>query len=89
LPTVPRAPQLVNQDSELGVKRPEGLSILSITPAKPEETYYVKLRAEADDALLTTGTGRLFLGFYPDPIHEAHWNNLAPAMNTRSACRTV
>jgi hypothetical protein len=62
------------------VERPEGLNILSITPAKPEDTYYVKLRAEADDALLRTGTGRLFLGFYPDPILDAHWNNLAPPM---------
>lgn len=80
LPRVKRAPKLENNDSELGVKRPEGLSILSITPEKPEETYYVKLRAEADDALIRTGTGRLFLGFYPDPILDAHWNNLAPPM---------
>jgi hypothetical protein len=80
LPRIERAPQLVNADSALGVKRPEGLRILSIVPAKPEETYYVKLRAEADDALLRTGTGRLFLGFYPDPILDAHWNNLAPPM---------
>jgi len=80
LPKVGRAAKLVNEDSPLGVARPEGLSILSITPQNPEETYYVKLRAEADQALLRTGTGRLFLGFYPDPIHDAHWNNLAPAM---------
>ncbi|WP_372808856.1 TlpA family protein disulfide reductase, partial [Pontiella sp.] len=80
LPRIKRPPQLVNTDSELGVKRPEGLNILSIVPATPEDTYYVKLRAEADDALLRTGTGRLFLGFYPDPILDAHWNNLAPPM---------
>ncbi|MGQ1785814.1 hypothetical protein [Saccharicrinis sp. GN24d3] len=80
LPVISRPGKLVNEDSEWGVARPEGLSILSIVPASPEETYYVKLRAEADDALLTTGTGRLFLGFYPDPIHDAHWNNLTPPM---------
>jgi len=80
LPKLRRQAQPVNQDSDLGVARPKGLAILSITPAKPEETYYVKLRAEADDALLNTGTGRLFLGFYPDPIHHAHWNNLTPPM---------
>lgn len=80
LPTIGRNPRLVNEDSELGVFRPEGLSILTIVPSNPEDTYYVKLRAEADDSLLSSGTGRLFLGFYPDPIHDAHWNNLTPPM---------
>ena len=56
------------------------MRILATTPSKPEETYFVKLRAEADSALLQSGIGRLFLGFYPDPIHDAHWNNLAPPM---------
>lgn len=80
LPRIARPAKLLNKDSELGVARPEGLTILRIVPHTPEETYYVKLRAEADDALLRTGTGRLFLGFYPDPIHDAHWNNLTPPM---------
>jgi hypothetical protein len=80
LPKVKKQNKAINEDSDLHVSRPEGLSILNITPARPEETYYVKLRAEADDALLKTGTGRLFIGFYPDPIHDAHWNNLAPPM---------
>jgi hypothetical protein len=38
--------------------------------------FYAKLRAEADNALLTTGTGKLYLGFHLDPFHQAHWNNL-------------
>lgn len=80
LPRITRPAGLVNEDSAWGVKRPDGLNILALTPARPEETYYVKLRAEADDQLLRSGTGRLFLGFYPDPIHDAHWNNLAPPM---------
>ncbi len=80
LPKIARPGRLLNEDSELGVARPDGLTIVTIVPTKPEETYYVKLRAEADDALLNTGTGRLFLGFYPDPIHNVHWNNLTPSM---------
>ena len=80
LPRVPRAPRQVNEDSELGVERPAGMTIVSITPSRPDAIYYVKLRAEADADLLRTGTGRLFLGFYPDPIHDAKWNNLTPAM---------
>ena len=80
LPKINRPSSLVNEDSDLSVARPEGLTIVTIVAKKPEEIYYVKLRAEADDELLNTGTGRLFLGFYPDPIHNAHWNNLTPPM---------
>ena len=36
---------------------------------------YVKLRAEADDDLLRSGEGTLYLAFHLDPIHEVHWNN--------------
>lgn len=80
LPINQRPGKLVNEDSTLGVNRPEGLTILKITPKTPDKTYYVKLRAEGDDALIKTGTGRLFLGFYPDPIHDAYWNNLTEPM---------
>ena len=69
-----------NITSDIRVERPEGMLILSTIPTAPEEMYLVKLRAEAEPALLETGKGRLFLGFYPDPIHDAHWNNLTPAM---------
>ncbi|MEP3481702.1 MAG: hypothetical protein ABJZ55_20835 [Fuerstiella sp.] len=79
---LPRMERYRNENSatDLQVERPEGLKILAITPAKPDETYYVKLRVEAEPELLETGSGRLFLGFYPDPIHDAHWNNLTPPM---------
>lgn len=80
LPRITRPDRLVNEDSEIRVKRPDGLVILDIIPEKPEDTYYVKLRAEAYPELIETGTGSLFLGFYPDPIHEAHWNNLTDPM---------
>ncbi|WP_404306076.1 hypothetical protein [Neorhodopirellula lusitana] len=69
-----------NVDSDTRVARPDGLVILSTTPHDPSSTYYVKLRAEADSNLLQTGTGRLLLGFYPDPIHGVHWNNLTEPM---------
>lgn len=38
--------------------------------------FFAKLRAEADESLLTNGRGRLYLGFHLDPLHRAHWNNL-------------
>jgi len=42
---------------------------------KSKHPFYVKLRAEADDGLLREGKGRLYLGFFPDPVHQVHWNN--------------
>lgn len=80
LPRIKRPSNQKNQDTAIRVHRPAGLIIVTTTPAKPEDIYYVKLRAEADRDLLETGTGRLFLGFYPDPIHDAHWNNLVDPM---------
>ncbi|EMI53209.1 EF-hand domain-containing protein [Rhodopirellula sallentina] len=42
-----------------------------------ESNRYVKLRPEADQELLRTGTGKLYLGFRQDPVLGASWNNLA------------
>ena len=80
LPPTPRQSRNVNMNSAIRVERPEGMVILSIAAVKPEDTYYVKLRAEATPELLSSGKGRLFLGFYPDPILDAHWNNLTAPM---------
>ncbi|WP_372797383.1 DUF1566 domain-containing protein [Pontiella sp.] len=38
---------------------------------------YVKLRPEADQNLIRTGSGQLYLGFRQDPVLGAAWNNLA------------
>ncbi|MEZ5356335.1 MAG: EF-hand domain-containing protein [Bryobacteraceae bacterium] len=43
---------------------------------KTNSPFYVKLRAEADRALLRDGKGRLYLGFHLDPLYGVHWNNL-------------
>lgn len=48
--------------------------------AKPQldeskDPFYVKLRAEADQDLLNNGKGKLYLGFFLDPLYEVHWNN--------------
>lgn len=80
LPTYQRAQRRTNIDSDTSIQRGDGLVIVETTPHNPEETFYVKMRAEADTTLLESGTGRLALGFFPDPIHDAHWNNLATPM---------
>ena len=49
--------------------------------AKTDEPFYTKLRAEADQQLLSLGEGKLYLAFLLDPIHGVHWNNRAPAMD--------
>ena len=56
------------------------MTILAIKPTEPDPTYYAKLRAYTDGNLMGTGKGRLFLGFYPDPVHDAKWNNLVDPM---------
>jgi len=40
-----------------------------------EVPFYAKLRAEADEALLSRGKGKLYLGFHLDPLYHVHWNN--------------
>ena len=44
---------------------------------------YAKLRPEADQNLLRTGSGQLYLGFRQDPVLGAAWNNLAAAPKYR------
>lgn len=40
------------------------------------QPFYVKLRAEATQDLLRRGKGQLYIGFFMDPLHHVHWNNL-------------
>ena len=59
------------------IHRP-GLQAIVVKPRiEPNgQPFFAKMRAEADTALLSTGAGKLYLGFHLDPFHEAHWNNL-------------
>ncbi len=47
-----------------------------VVPQKSEEPHYVKLRAEVDQDFMSTGLGKLYLGFHLDPLYHVHWNNL-------------
>jgi len=58
------------------IQVPEQLIPVITAPRVDENPYYVKLRAEVDNTLLQTGTGKMYLGFHLDPIHHVHWNNL-------------
>jgi len=80
LPRIKRSVLPENVTNALQVERPTSLKILSITPSTPNETYYVKLRAEMDPLDLNRAEGKLYLSFFPDPIYDTHWNNLVPPM---------
>lgn len=78
-PTNPRDLNLVAQFEKTEVARgvverirPEGrMTAYKVQTMQPEKSpAYVKLRPEGD------GQGRLYLGFFMDPIHKVHWNNL-------------
>lgn len=79
-PTDPRDLKMVAQFEKTEVARgvvervqPEGrMTAYKVNTVQPENVPpYVKLRAEGD------GQGKLYLGFFVDPIHKVHWNNLA------------
>jgi hypothetical protein len=55
---------------------PGRMSAVLIEPQKADVPFYVKLRAEAEPALLRDGEGALYLGFFLDPLYRVHWNNL-------------
>ncbi len=54
------------------------LSPIKITPIDDARSpLYVKPRVEVDSNVFEQGKGELYLGFFLDPIHHVHWNNLA------------
>lgn len=59
------------------IARPNMLPIIVEPQIDPNgQPFFAKLRAEADAGLLADSSGRLYLGFHLDPLHNAHWNNL-------------
>jgi hypothetical protein len=60
------------------VPRPAGAQALAIEPVVRQEgePFYAKLRAEAQQSVLSRGEGKIYLGFHLDPLYHVHWNNL-------------
>ena len=54
-----------------------------------QSNRYAKLRPEADQQLLETGSGKLYLGFRQDPVLGAAWNNLASPLKYRVTAEGV
>lgn len=53
------------------------MSAVKVETIPSKHATYIKLRAEADSGLLRGGDGKLYLGFFVDPLHHVHWNNQA------------
>lgn len=51
-----------------------------------EIPFYVKLRAEVDRPFLSTGNGKLYLGFHLDRLYAVHWNNLTEPVKFELSC---
>ncbi|HIG31316.1 MAG TPA: hypothetical protein EYG57_13005 [Planctomycetes bacterium] len=62
------------------VEVPDLMVPLLIVPGKGSDPFYVKLRAEAEPSVIESGSGKIYLGFHVDPIHDVHWNNLVAPM---------
>lgn len=60
------------------IKVPQAMIPLVSKPTiKPgDPPLYAKLRADTDQSLFESGTGKLYVGFHLDPIYQVHWNNL-------------
>src|SRR6185503_7416937 len=65
------------------LKRPEQMQAIVIEPKIDPKgpPFFAKLRAETDTELFREGTGKLYLGFHLDPLHNAHWNNLTKPLS--------
>ncbi len=82
-PTDPRSLNLAVAPPRTDVARgvaprvqPEsGMSPVKVQTERSTHPLYVKLRAEADESFRRTGRGKLYLGFFVDPIYHVHWNN--------------
>jgi len=79
MPTAP-PPDDVARGIVPRIELPKGMWPLIVEPAieGTDTPFYVKLRAEGDPALLSSGSGKLYLGFHLDRLHKVHWNNEAP-----------
>jgi hypothetical protein len=62
------------------IEVPGRMYAVRFEPKESFQPFYMKLRAEADDALLSSGKGTLYVGFHVDPLYHVHWNNLVSAV---------
>lgn len=66
-------------------KMPRAMKILRSKPIINEGAkatpFFAKLLVEGDRALLRGKPGKLYIGFYLDPVYQVHWNNPAGGLS--------
>ena len=60
---------------------PRGLKPVTVKPQSNATPFYAKLRVEIEPSVLGKGSGKVYLGFHLDRIHQVHWNNLAAPLS--------
>lgn len=60
--------------------RVDKFTALELIPQDSKTPFYVKLRAEGDESLMSSGDGKLYIGFHIDPLYGVAWNNMADPM---------
>lgn len=58
------------------VKTTGRMTALVVRPQRSDSPFYVKLRAEVNEAWRKGNEGQLYLGLHLDPLYHVHWNNL-------------
>ena len=48
---------------------------VQVQPRESNVPFYAKLIAQVDNLLLSSGDGKLYLGFHLDPLYAVHWDN--------------
>ena len=78
LPTQP-PPPTVAKGVVPRVEMPPTMAGIQVEPVFEgnKTPFYVKLRAEGDESLRSTGQGQMYVGFHLDPLYRVHWNNEA------------
>jgi hypothetical protein len=64
------------------IELPARMIPIKLAPVRDDDSrsrdvdpFYVKLRAEIEETYFETGAGKLYLGFFLDPLYRVHWNN--------------
>ncbi len=71
------------------LSKEERTQAVKVETKPSEHPAYVKLRAEGTSALLGGDAGKVYLGFFVDPIHRVHWNNQAGPVQVEVNGKTV
>ena len=84
-----REPIVRAQSQKAGLQVPEGMKLCEVSPRRKvseEEPLYVKLVVEAGPELLKSGTGKLWLGLFSDPIYGRRWDKSSEPVQWELSC---